>query len=335
MRVALAAAAVASAVVVALPADAAPTPSSLRIGLVTPRELRPGTTDVGSLLYLGFVEAARLGGVSARVVRSAIPGNPYPAMRFLIRQQYDAVVTFFTFTEPLARFARQYPRTRFLVPDAEAVRIAGRPPNLLRTVFRSEQASYLAGYLAALVERRRPGRHVVSAVGGWPIPQVQALIAGFRAGALRADPHVTVLVGYSHDFVAPSLCRRVALAQIARGSGVVFNVAGRCGLGVLRAADEKGVWSVGVDVDQAKAARNVLTSVLKREDAGMVAAVRALRDGSFPASGSMAFDLRNGGVGLGAVSPRVPLALVDRLARVRRAIVAGTIRVPTTLRASR
>jgi basic membrane lipoprotein Med (substrate-binding protein (PBP1-ABC) superfamily) len=31
---------------------------------------------------------------------------------------------------------------------------------------------------------------------------------------------------------------------------VLFQVAGGCGLGTLRAADEAGIWEIGADVDQ-------------------------------------------------------------------------------------
>ena len=38
--------------------------------------------------------------------------------------------------------------------------------------------------------------------------------------------------------------------QIAQGAQVLFQVAGGCGIGTLKAADEANKWGIGVDVDQ-------------------------------------------------------------------------------------
>src|SRR5207245_782235 len=106
------------------------------------------------------------------------------------------------------------------------------------------------GYLAALMEKRRPGKDVIGSVGGYKIPTVDAYIAGYQAGARKADPRITMLNGYADSFVNPAKCGAVALDQIARGAGVVFQVASACGLGALDAARDRGVWGIGVDIDQ-------------------------------------------------------------------------------------
>ena len=43
----------------------------------------------------------------------------------------------------------------------------------------------------------------MSTVGGIPVPPVDRFIAGFRAGARKADPHITLLNAYSYDFLDP------------------------------------------------------------------------------------------------------------------------------------
>jgi basic membrane protein A len=279
------------------------------------------------LIYEGLIRAAHEPGISARVVSVGPSGDPNPAVAYLVRQRNDVVIAPFFNNASLWYLERRYPHTLFLQPDAPAPRPPHAPKNGLVTVFHSEEAAYLAGYLAALVEGRRPGRHVVSAVGGVREPQVDALIDGFRAGARAADPRITVLVDYSHDFVAPPKCALVAREQLARGSGVVFGVAGPCGLGALEAAKRRGAWGVGVDTDQSALGRYILTSVLKREDSALAAAVAAIHAGTFPRSGTLVFDYANGGVGLGKISPDVPAALRKKLGRVERELAAGRIRV--------
>jgi len=234
--------------------------------------------------------------------------------------------------EDADRAARSFPQTRFAAVDGSVSQLSARRKNLAGFRFRDEEAGYLAGYLAALMEKRRAGRHVVSTIGGIPVPPVDRFIAGFRAGARRADPNVTLLNAYTNDFLDPARCRRVALGQIARGSGVVFPVAGGCGLGALDAAREHHVWGIGVDSDQSFLGPHILTSAVKRWDVAVYSAIKAVVDGSYRGGTDTVLSLRDNGVALGKISPKVPRQVLVRVESVRRDIVAGRVRgIPTTV----
>ena len=207
-----------------------------------------------------------------------------------------------------------------------------KPKNVRGGLFAAQEPSYLVGYLAALMEKRRPGENVIGSVGGYKIPTVDAYIAGYQAGARKADPGITTLNRYSSNFVNSAKCRPVALGEIGRGAGVVFQVASACGKGALQAAKEKGVWGIGVDIDQSSLGPHILTSAIKRLDVAVFQTVKACQQGTFKTGGDVVFDLRNGGVGLGKISPKVPRSFVRRVERIRKQIVAGKIRVPSTLR---
>src|SRR5215469_17895960 len=105
---------------------------------------------------------------------------------------------------------------------------------------------------------QKDGKTTVSSVGGIPVPAVVRYIAGFQAGAKAAVPSIQTINGYSQDFVAQDKCKSIALDQISKGSDVVFQVAGGCGLGALDAAKEKNVWGIGVDSDQSFVNNKVL-----------------------------------------------------------------------------
>ena len=136
------------------------------------------------------------------------------------------------------------------------------------------------------------------------------------------------LTGYSQDFANPAKCRTVALSQIARGSGVVFNVAGACGLGTLEAAKEENLWGIGVDIDQSYLGRHILTSAVINWDKPVVDAIRRLVQGTFTTGGNTVYDLGNGGVGLGKISLSVPRSFLRRLDEIQRQIAIGAIKVP-------
>ena len=115
-------------------------------------------------------------------------------------------------------------------------------------------------------------------------------------------------------------------------TGLVFNVAGGCGLGTLAAAKQKGVWGIGVDIDQSYLGRFILTSVIKRLDVAVYQLVQSLEQGRFRTGGNVVFDFRNNGVGLGRFSPVVTRSLQRQLAPLRAQIVGGEIKVPTTVK---
>ena len=312
----------------------------LRVGYVLGAGETPDRTDLFGLPYAGFIRAVKALGVEGRALQVAPNQDPTGVLTFLARQKYDLVVMGIPDPWSVAVVAPKYPDTRFLLPDmplgglrqalldAHMQPVPGSWQNVQGTVFRAEEAGYLAGYLAGLMERRRPGRDVVGSVGGWDFEGVNRWIVGYDAGARRAAPGITTLKTYSRSFTNPQKCRLAALGQIAQGAGAVFNVAGGCGLGTLEAAKEKGVWGVGVDVDQSFLGPHILTSALIGLDVPVYTAIRRLAEGRFTTGGNTVFDLRDGGVRLGKISPEVPRSFLRRVDAVRRQIIAGKIKVP-------
>jgi basic membrane protein A len=297
----------------------------LRVGLV----LEPAGTDNPYLqgAYVGIERAVQELGVKGRVLTPAPREGYAPSLSLLARQTYDLVFGTNFAGAAIDSVAARYRETRFAIIDAPQCDLADRPENVQGLVFSAEQAGYLAGYLAALVLTLSPGDDVISSIGGQPIPTVEPFIAGYRAGATAANPRVTILHSYTDDFLDPAKGRSVALSQIAKGSRVVFQVASACGLGALEAASEHGIWGIGVDVDQSHLGRHILTSAVKRLDMAVFDTIEELVRGTLTTGRTSGFSLRNGGVGLGAISPEVPGSLVAEIERVKAEIVAGTIAI--------
>jgi basic membrane protein A len=284
--------------------------------------------------YLGLERAVRELGIRGRVLTPAPKEGYVPSLSLLARQKYDLVIGagFFT-ARAVDRVATGFPDTRFAILDFahHDLGLAHRPQNVLDVVFSEEQAGYLAGHLAALVLTLSPGKEVISSVGGLPVPTVQRFIAGYQAGARGANPRVATLNGYTDDFFDPVKGRSIALSQIAKGSRVVFQVASACGLGALEAASEHGIWGIGVDVDQSHLGPHILTSAVKRLDVATFATIEELARQTLETGGISRFSLRNGGVGLGRISPRVPRSLKAEIEDVRAEIVAGKIPVASSV----
>jgi basic membrane protein A len=255
-----------------------------------------------------------------------------PSLSLLARQKYDLVIGFAYFAGPaIDRVATGFPETRFAIIDVPHDDLAHRPTNVVGLEFRAEQAAYLAGHLAALVLTLSPGEEVVSAVGGQRIPGVERWIAGYEAGARGANPRVTTLNGYTDDFWDPVKGKSVALSQIAKGSRVIFQVASTCGLGALEAAQERGVWGIGVDVDQSHLGSHILTSAVMRLDVAVFDTIAELVRGTLETGRTSRFSLGNRGVGLGTISAAVPRSFVAEIEDVKAQIVAGRIRIASSV----
>jgi basic membrane protein A and related proteins len=283
--------------------------------------------------FLGLERAVRELGVRGRVLTPAPKEGYVPSLSLLARQKYDLVIGTGVFSAPaIDRVATGFPGTRFAIIDVAHDDLPHRPSNVVGLGFTEEQAGYLAGHLAALVLTLSPGDDVISSIGGQRVPTVERWIAGYQAGARAANPRVTTLNSFTDDFVDPLKGRAVALNQIAKGSRVVFQVAAACGLGVLEAARERGIWGIGVDVDQSHLGRHILASAVKRMDVAVFDTIEALARGTLETGRTSRFSLRTGGVGLATINVRVPRSLKAEIEAVTAGIVAGKIPIATSVR---
>jgi basic membrane protein A len=298
----------------------------LRVGLVTEPTGIENPYIHGA--YLGLERAVRELGIRGRVLTPAPKEGYVPSLSLLARQKYDLVIGFGFFAgAAIDRVATEFPEARFATIDFAHDDLAHRPKNVVGLVFREEQAGYLAGHLAALMLTLSAGEEVISSVGGQRVPAVERFIAGYEAGARRANPRLTTLNSYTDSFLDPVKGRSVALSQIAKGSRVVFQVASACGLGALEAAKERGVWGIGVDVDQSHLGRHILTSAVKRLDVAVLDTIEELVSGRLETGRTSSFSLRNRAVGLGTISAAVPLSFKAEIEDVRAEIVAGKIAI--------
>jgi basic membrane protein A len=309
---------------------AASSSEQLRVGLIVDK----GQLDddgFNELAYRGVQRAEDELGVAGRVSESATAADYIPNMTSLARQGYDLVIGVgFAQGDAVGKVAQKFPDTKFAIIDVDQAFVPGKPANVQGLLFREEEVGYLVGYLAGLEEKRRAGKDVISAVGGMKEPPVDRFIAGYFAGAKKAAPGIETLLDYSQDWDDQAKCKELALNQIARGSNVVFQVAGGCGLGALNAAGERDRWGIGVDADQSFLGPHILTSAQKGVDSAVFLTIESIQDGSWEGGGNATFGLKEDGVGLGKVSAEVPEEDVDQVEQIKQRIADGEITgIPT------
>jgi basic membrane protein A len=297
-------------------------------------------TDIGGLNDRSFNALANKGrkdaqaelGAETRVLLSESNGDYVPNLTTLAQQQFDLIISVgFLMGDATNTVATKLPNSNFAIVDFSAAALKDKPKNVEGLLFKEQEAGYLAGYLAGLWAKDNNAK-VVSTVGGQKIPPVDHYIAGFQAGAKEASPGIETLNGYSQDFVDQAKCKEIALDQISRGSKVVFQVAGGCGLGALDAAKEEGVQGIGVDADQGYLGDHILTSALKKVDVAVFNAIKRVQDGTFKGGTDVIHDVKNGGVGLGKMNAEGQ-KYADQLKEIQDQIASGEITdIPDTVK---
>jgi len=310
-------------------AHAAPKATTLKVGLVT---------DIGGLNDRGFNSLANQGaqqakkqlGVDLRVLTSKSNADYIPNLTSLARGGYDLIIGVgFLMTDAMDTVATKFPNTDFAIIDVDVTGMKHKPKNVRGLLFREQEAGYLVGYAAGLWLKDHPqqAQMIAGSVGGIKIPPVDRYIAGYRYGVEKANPQATTVNGYSQDFVDQAKCKEVALNEIANNAGVIFQVAGGCGLGALDAAKEKGLFGIGVDSDQGYLGSYVMTSALKKVDAAVYQTISA-RTKSGPAfrgGYNAIFSAKTNGVGIGKWSPKVPASIRNAVAKQLVLLKAGKI----------
>ena len=117
----------------------------------------------------------------------------------------------------------------------------------------------------------------------------------------------------------------------AAGADIVYQVAGTCGTGAIRAADETGKYVIGVDVDQSYLAPDaVLFSVVKHIPQAIRDTVLLYKEGEDFSGQTISLGYAEGDyVGLvGYMKEVVPKELISAIADIERDIADGTIIVP-------
>ena len=160
--------------------------------------------------------------------------------------------------ETMRKIVRQEPKLRFIVFNGTY-----NVPNAHFFMFSYQEAAFLAGYLAAKKSKNKK----LGFIGGRDISGIRNSLCGYIKGARHAFAKVEVEFTFISDafdgWNSPQLAYEIAMKQINGGVDVIFAAAGASSPGALKAAHEKGVYSIGTDSNQNNLyPGSVLTSVL-------------------------------------------------------------------------
>jgi basic membrane protein A len=290
--------------------------------------------DVGGRKDMSFNYGVSLGVDKARKefhiktleVDSRNQNDYEPNMHSMIEQGADLVFSIGIHSKAtVEKVAREHPNKKFAFVDGVI-----DLPNVRSIVFDDAAGSFLVGYLAGLVTKT--GK--VGFVGGVQIPLIVKFYSGYAAGVKTANPKATVLPPkYIGGWENIDLGKTAATYLYAQGADIVYQAAGRAGLGVLGAAKANKKYAIGVDSDQDHIhPGHVLTSMIKAVDESSYQTIKDFVEGKFT-SGVKVYGLKENGVRLSPMKYTRHLVGEQNLAKieeVRQKIIKGEIKVPTT-----
>jgi basic membrane protein A and related proteins len=306
-------------------------------------------------IYEGLQRAQTDLGVTFDYVTSKSAADYTPFINDYVNQDCDLIVLAgFNMGDALVKSAKANPDQKYTIVDYDIVDFSdpAHPkdvtlPNVSELTFQTDQAAFLAGYLAAGMTKTK----VVATYGGVFFPTVTIFMNGFAAGIrkynqdnsdtvklLGWDPETQKGVEVSSDpavgFYTPAEGRRVAEDFLSENADIILPVAGGTGIGTMAAAQDAGsVYGIWVDTDGCVSAQEYcplfLTTVEKHMNVAVEDTVKAALDGTFE-GGLYVGTLENDGVGISSyhdLASQVPQDLQAKIDELRQGIIDGTVSV--------
>lgn len=318
MAAVLTAAMVAS--VSAMPQMVAAADDEFKIGLITD----VGGVNDGSFnqsAWEGLEKAGEELGVEVNYLESATDADYQPNMETFVDEDYDLIISVgYMLADATREAAEANPDTKFAIIDDSSIDL----PNVTSLMFKAEQASYLVGYVAGLTTKTNNIGFVV----GMTNETMNQFGYGYCAGAIDANPDITVQQFNANSFADSATGKTMANTAITNGADIVFQAAGATGLGVIEACQEAGVYAIGVDSDQSSIVpKTVLTSAMKRVDNAVYDAVQELIDDKLE-GGVQTFDLAAGGVDIAPSQDLISDDVIKAVDEVKEKIISGDVVIP-------
>ena len=261
-------------------------------------------------------------GIERKVLESREQAQYVPNLSTLAEQKASLICGVgFMIKDAVQETAEMFPDVNFCMIDGFV-----DLPNVASVAFKENEGAFLIGAIAAKVSTTG----VIGFVGGMSTPVTNRFEAGYRAGAMTANPDIKVLVSYAGSFADPAKGEEMAGPQYDQGAEVIFQVAGQTGLGVINAAKKKDKYVVGVDRDQNYLApEHVLSSMVKRVDIAVFNACKMVYDGKFK-GGSYSYGIKEGAVDYATTGGLIPDDVIEYAEMLKGKILDGSIVPPGT-----
>ncbi len=234
----------------------------------------------------------------------------------------------FAMADAVETCAAQNPDVQFAIIDNAN---SSGASNLTGVQFRAQEPSFLVGYIAGSFSSTGQ----VGFVGGISSDVIDQFEYGYKAGVAYANSvngtEVEVQAQYAESFSDAAYGKSIAQAMFASGCDVVFHAAGGTGTGVIEAAQEAGLYAIGVDMDQSYLAPdNVISSALKRVDVAVVDVSNQIISGELEGGTDITLGLTEDSVGIPEKHELVSDDIYNAAIELQESIANGDIVPPAS-----
>lgn len=250
-----------------------------------------GDQSFSDLAFKGLTKARDEEDIVVEYLELAETGTYEKGFRELVESGNDLVFALgFTGQQELEKVALDFPDQKFVLFDA-----VSEAANITSITFKEDEGSMLAGIVAATVSNSQ----VIGFIGGMEVPVIQRFEQGFIQGAKSVNPDIVILNEYANNFDDDGLGAEIASKMIDDKADVLYSAAGFTGVGMLKEAEKRGIYAIGVDSDQYfYAEQAVITSMMKNIDSALFDIILSYKESGAIQSGHVELGLAENGVGL-------------------------------------
>lgn len=168
----------------------------------------------------------------------------------------------------------------------------------------------------------------VAFLGGQDIPAITNITVGIEPGVALTNPDAEVITDYIGTLTDADMAKELALSYIDQGVDVISSSANSAQLGVLQAAEERGIYAIGFNGDQYQIAPEaIVLSVMRNYTAIYEDVFMKVVDGSFT-GGQYTYNIQQQGTLVSdwhGWDGKLPKEKVDKINEVIQQLYAGEL----------
>lgn len=314
-------------------ADPAESEGDVKIGVVfTTSGL--GDNNFNDMVNSGLQKAEEELGITYDYSEPSSNGEVVTMLReFAQTGEYDLIFSLGADAQSaLEQVAAEYPDQNFTIIDT-AVEMDNVSSISKNGADQSFLCGVLAGYLTTEESLDRINAETkIAAVMGVDSPLLNAVVAGFEAGAKYANPEVEVLSGVVGSFDDPAKAKEMADSFYKQGADIILQGAGGSGMGVFDAAKADSGYAMGTGVNQNSISPDEIVATATFELPEITFnEVKSVVDGEW-SNGVKVWGLKEEAVGYSVEGSNVevPQEIIDKVEEAKQWFLDGDITLPTT-----
>ncbi len=277
-----------------------------------------GDRSFNDSAYLGLQQAQKQFGIRYETKDFISDETNIESLRNFARQNFDLIIGIgFENAKYIEQVAKEFTNIKFALIDSI---VYGN--NIASIVYREQEGDFLMGVLAAILTKSKK----VGFIGGMDIDIIRRIESGFMQGVDYQDKSITVISSMAGTFADPIIGKSIALNQYKQGVDIIYNGAGKTGLGIIEAAKEAKKFTIGTSGEQIYLAPgNVIGNRPKRVDSAVLDLVKEIIKDNFKA-GVRSLGLKEEGISLGPFDKNlVSDEVLKKLNSLKKDIISGKI----------